>query len=150
MDAIQFLKQEHQTAKAAFEKVLQASPEARGDLWQKLSPELEAHEQIEDACLYEPLAREAGGKEPKLAEWREKHQAEVEEVEDLISDIDDLTPEDEEWLTKVKEVHTSLKTHIEEEEGEIFPMVSEVWDNARLKQAGTKMEEMKSKKAGAA
>ena len=26
MNAIQFLKQEHQTAKAAFEKVLQASP----------------------------------------------------------------------------------------------------------------------------
>ena len=50
MDAIQFLKQEHQTAKAEFERVLQASPKARGGLWQKLSPELEAHEQIEDAC----------------------------------------------------------------------------------------------------
>ena len=77
MDAIQFLKQEHQTAKAAFEKVLQASPKTGGDLWQKLSPELEAHEQMEDACLYEPLSREAGGKDPKLAEWRQKHQAEL-------------------------------------------------------------------------
>ena len=57
MDAIQFLRQEHQTAKAAFEKVMQASPKTRGDLWQKLSPELEAHEQMEDACLYEPLSR---------------------------------------------------------------------------------------------
>jgi hypothetical protein len=32
MDAIQFLKQEHQKAKAAFEKVLQATPETRGQL----------------------------------------------------------------------------------------------------------------------
>src|SRR5436189_188405 len=88
MDAIQFLKQEHQTAKAEFEKVLQASPKARGGLWQKLSPELEAHEQIEDACLYEPLSREAGGKDPKLAGWRQRHQDEVDEVEDLISEIE--------------------------------------------------------------
>ena len=93
MDAIQFLKQEHQTAKAEFEKVLQASPKARGGLWQKLSPELEAHEQIEDACLYEPLSREAGGKDPKLAGWRQKHQDEVDEVEDLISEIESLAPE---------------------------------------------------------
>jgi iron-sulfur cluster repair protein YtfE (RIC family) len=150
MDAIQFLKQEHQTAKAEFEKVLQASPKARGGLWEKLSPELEAHEQIEDACLYEPLSREAGGKDPKLAGWRQKHQDEVDEVEDLISEIESLAPEAEEWLTKVKEVHGSLEKHIQEEEGEIFPRISKVWDDARLKQAGTQMKEMKSKKADAA
>ena len=150
MDAIQFLKQEHQTAKAAFDKVLQASPETRGDLWEKLSPELKAHEQIEDACLYEPLSREAGGKDPKLAEWREEHQEEVDEVEGLIDEIEDLAPEDEEWLAKVKNVHASLKTHIQEEEGEIFPRISKVWDAARLEQAGTKMNEMKSRKKTAA
>ena len=150
MDAIQFLKQEHVTAKAAFEKVLQAPPKKRGDLWDELSPELEAHEQIEDACLYEPLSREAGGKDPKLAGWRQKHQAEVDEVEDLINEIDGLAPEDEKWLTKVKKVHASLKAHIQEEEGEIFPRISKVWDEARLKQAGAKMKEMKSKKVGAA
>ena len=58
MDAIQFLKQEHEKAKAAFAKVLKAPPKTRGLLWAKLQPELEAHEQIEDTCLYEPLSRE--------------------------------------------------------------------------------------------
>ena len=33
MDAIQFLKQEHEKAKAAFGKVLKAAPETRGQLW---------------------------------------------------------------------------------------------------------------------
>ena len=47
MDAIQFLKQEHEKAKAAFAKVLKAAPKTRGQLWTKLQPELEAHEQIE-------------------------------------------------------------------------------------------------------
>jgi hypothetical protein len=60
MDAIQFLKQEHKKAKATLKKVLKASPESRGALWTELEPELKAHEQIEDACLYGPLAREAG------------------------------------------------------------------------------------------
>jgi hypothetical protein len=33
MDAIQFLKQEHEKAKAAFGKALQAPPDTRGALW---------------------------------------------------------------------------------------------------------------------
>jgi hemerythrin-like domain-containing protein len=150
MDAIQFLKKEHVTAKAAFEDVLKASPKKRGDLWEKLSPELEAHEQIEDACLYMPLSHEAGGKDPKLAGWREKHEAEVEEVEELISEIEDLDPEDEEWLTTVKRVHASLQAHIREEEEDIFPRINNVWDKTRLEEAGAKMQEMKGKKVDAA
>ena len=43
MDAIQFLKQEHEKAKAAFATVLKAPPKTRGSLWAKLQPELEAH-----------------------------------------------------------------------------------------------------------
>ena len=150
MNAIQFLKQEHRTAKAAFEKVLQASPAKRGDLWEELTPELEAHEEIEDACLYEPLAGDAGGKDAKLAEWPRKHQSEVDEVEDLIGEIDELDPEGDKWLAKVKEVHESLQHHIQEEEGEIFPRISKVWDEARLTQAGKKMMDMKAEKADAA
>ena len=150
MDAIQFLKKEHVTAKAAFERVLQASPAKRGDLWEKLSPELESHEQMEDACLYTPLSRDATGKDPKLAGWREKHQAEVEKVKELIEELDDLDPEDEEWLSTVKEIHAGLEAHIQEEEGDIFPRISKVWDEARLEQAGKQMKEMKSKKAHAA
>jgi hemerythrin HHE cation binding domain-containing protein len=150
MDAIQFLKKEHVTAKAAFKGVLQASPAKRGDLWEKLSPELEAHEQIEDACLYTPLSRDAAGKDPKLAGWREKHQAEVEKVKGLIEEIDDLDPEDEKWLSTVKKVHTSLENHIREEEEDVFSRIGKVWDAARLTDAGAKMEQMKGKKAAAA
>jgi iron-sulfur cluster repair protein YtfE (RIC family) len=146
MDAIQFLKQEHQKAKAAFEKVLKAAPESRGQLWSKLQPELEAHEQIEDAGLYEPLARDAGKTDSKLADWRKKHQTEVGKVEGLIKDMTELDPEDASWLTKLKAVHASLEGHIREEEQDIFPRISKVWNETKLKQAGTDMKEMKAKK----
>jgi iron-sulfur cluster repair protein YtfE (RIC family) len=145
MDAIQFLKQEHQKAKAAFENVLKAAPETRGELWTKLQPELEAHEQIENAYLYEPLSRDAGKMDSKLADWRKKHQNEVNKVEGLIKEMGKLDPVDASWLTKLKAVHASLESHIQEEEQDIFPRISKVWDENKLKQAGTEMKEMKAK-----
>ena len=149
MNAVQFLKQEHEKAKAEFEKVLKASPTTRGDLWKQLVPELEVHEQIEDACLYEPIARDAAARDSLVAAWRDEHQAEVEKAEDLIEEIEELEPESKEWLAKVTELHTSLRAHIQEEEGTIFPRLPGVWDLARLERAGRELEEMKASKVSA-
>ena len=146
MDAIQFLKQEHKKAKATLKRVLKAPPESRGALWTELEPELKAHEQIEDACLYGPLAREAGRTDAKLAGWQAKHQKEVGRVEGLIEEIESLDPEEKAWLAKVKAVGASLERHIREEEQDIFPRIGKVWDGARRKRAGTEMEEMKGEK----
>ncbi len=150
MNAVQFLLNEHQKAKAEFAKVLKASPDQRGDLWEALEPELEMHEQIENTCVYEPLSRDARGSDETLARWQQEHLREVQRVESLLTEIDGLDAEDSAWLNKVKEVHRSLETHIEEEETTIFPRISRVWDTARLERAGQELEEMKSRKAGAA
>ena len=107
MDAIQFLKQEHKKAKAGLKKVLKASPDTRGDLWNELQPELEAHEQIEDACLYGPLARGAGKVDAKLAAWRAKHQKEVQRVEGLVGQLESLDPAQAAWVAKVKAIGSS-------------------------------------------
>lgn len=144
MDAVQFLKKEHQTAGMEMEKVVHASPEERGGLWKKLAPELGIHEQIEDACVYEPIAREVRSRDSVLAAWREKHQWEVEDVKGLITEIEELDAKEEAWLAKVKEVHARLKSHIAEEEGTIFPRISQAWDKARLEKAGVMLEEMKA------
>jgi hemerythrin-like domain-containing protein len=149
MDAIQFLKKEHQKAKAAMEKVVQAPAEERGKLWKELEPELATHEELEDECLYTPLADDlAGAKDPKLVDWRQRHQDEVDEVEELIGEIDDLDPTDASWPSKVKSVQSILGKHIQQEEQEIFPRIAKVWPAPRLQRAGTEMEEMKAKKAG--
>ena len=146
MDAIQFLKQEHLKAKAAFEDVLKAAPESRGELWTTLQPELVVHEQMEDACLYAPFARDAGQKDSKLADWRKTHQNEVDKVEGLLKELGQLDAKDASWLTQLKAVHASLESHIREEEQDIFPRISKVWGDTKLKQAGTEMKEMKAKK----
>jgi iron-sulfur cluster repair protein YtfE (RIC family) len=146
MDAIQFLKQEHKKAKAGLKKVLKASPDTRGDLWNELQPELEAHEQIEDACLYGPLARGAGKVDAKLAAWRAKHQKEVERVEALVGQLESLDPAEAAWVAKVRAIGTSLEKHIREEEQDIFPRIGKVWDRKQLAEAGAEMKEMKAEK----
>ena len=146
MDAIQFLKQEHKKAKAALKKVLKASPATRGDLWSELTPELKAHEQIEDACLYGPLAQGEAKGDATLAAWRGKHQKEVARVEALLKQIDGLDPEAAAWLAKVEAVGESLDKHIREEEEDIFPRLGKAWDKARLQEAGSEMAEMKAEK----
>jgi hemerythrin-like domain-containing protein len=49
-------------------------------------------------------------------------------------EVRQLDPEDESWLTTVKAVHASLEGHIREEEQDIFPRISKVWDEKQLKQ----------------
>jgi uncharacterized integral membrane protein len=148
VNAIQFLKQEHQKAKAAFDRILQALPQQRGGLWQELAPELKLHEEIEDACLYEPLSRDAALSDRELAGWRKHHQEEVQKVGNLLEAIRYLHPDEAAWMSKVKEVHTSLEHHIQEEEGTIFPRIGKAWNENRLERAGAQMADMKSKHMG--
>lgn len=111
---------------------LRASPAARGHLWTKLQPVLEIHEKIEDAHLYGPLSHDAGKMDSKLAAWRKRHQNEVDKVEGLMEDMAALAPEDASWLATRGAGH--------------FPRIKKVWDEIRLKQAGTGMKAMKAKK----
>jgi hemerythrin-like domain-containing protein len=148
MDAIQFLKQEHQKAKAAFGKLLEVPPTQRGALWKELQPELKTHEAIEEACLYGPLADD-GPSDPKLSEWvSDRHEEEVAEVEALIKKTEQLDPTTDAWLGTVRQIHSALENHIKQEEGEIFPRIGQVWDAQRRDRAGEEMKEMHSEKVG--
>jgi iron-sulfur cluster repair protein YtfE (RIC family) len=148
MDAIQFLKQEHQKAKRAFEKVLAAAPAQRGELWRELEPELRAHEKIEEQCLYGPIARD-GASDPALSEWvSDRHQDEVHEVEGLIKETQDLDPEDGRWVATVRQIKAALEDHIRQEEQDIFPRIGQIWDGPRLEEAGREMRQSQAEKAG--
>lgn len=146
MDAIQMLKQDHEKAKQMFAKIQEASGEERGKLWAKLKPELTVHEQIEEAGLYGPVARDVGSKDKMLKEWEGHHHEEVGEAEALIEELSALDPSEEEWLDKVEELQDALEHHIEEEEGQIWPRIQKVWDRAKLEQAGTQLETLKRQK----
>lgn len=148
MDAIEFLRQEHRKAKAAFEELLAAGPAQREEKWKGLKPELKAHEKIEEQCLYGPIARD-GASDPVLSEWvSDRHQDEVHEVEGLIKETEGLDPGDRRWLATVGQIKTALENHIKQEEQDIFPRIGKIWDRTRLEEAGREMHLSKAEKAG--
>jgi iron-sulfur cluster repair protein YtfE (RIC family) len=141
MDAIEFLQQEHQKARRAFEKLLAAAPVERAALWRELQPELGAHEKIEEQCLYGPLARD-GASDPALSEWvSDRHQDEVHEVDGLIKETEGLDPENERWLATVRQIKAALDNHIRQEEQDIFPRIARIWDRMRLEEAARGMRQ---------
>jgi len=142
MDAIKFLKKQHEEANAAFEKIEQGSEGQRGQLWDDLSPKLKLHEQMEEKHLYGPVSKDA--KQPALASWPERHAAEVDEAEELIAAIARSSSQESAWLQNVKRLHAALEEHIQEEEDDIWPEIEKVWDRAQLEEAGKKMEGMKA------
>jgi hypothetical protein len=148
MQAIQFLKQEHGKAKAAFQEIEGAPVSQRRGLWTKLRPELELHEKMEEQHLYGPAAREVQA-DRSLAEYETAHHGEVGEAEALIMEIDRLDPSGDTWLATVKKLRSALEQHIRQEEQEIWPKIEQAWDAARLEEAGRRMEAMKREEAAA-
>jgi len=117
MNAIQSLEGEHEKAKAAFGNLIAAAPADRGRLWKALQPELKAHEEIEEACLYGPIEEE-GVDDEKLTEWvSDMHEEQVAEVEELIEQTEQLDPKEPSWLATVRKIHDALAGHIRQEEG---------------------------------
>lgn len=141
MNAIEFLKKEHEKAKAAFTEIEQASGDQRRQLWSKLAPELKLHEQLEADCFYGPLASDAGSRDQMLANWQREHEQQVREAESLIAKISGASPSDPRWMDTLHQLKSALEQHIQKEEGEIWPRARNVWDAARLDQAGRQMEQ---------
>src|SRR5262245_43431062 len=145
MDAIRFLKQQHEEAKTTFGKIEQASGQQRGSLWKKLEPELKLHEQIEEAHLYGPVAEDARVQDSALREWKTRHHEEVREAEVMIAEIGGLNPPDSDWMEMVTELKEILEHHIQEEEQQIWPKIQQLWDRGKLEEAGAQMEAMKQR-----
>jgi hemerythrin HHE cation binding domain-containing protein len=128
------------------QETVEASAEQRGQLWKKLLPELKVHEQVEEAGLYGPIARDTSSVNDELRDWEQHHHEEVGEFESLVQEINGLDPAGDEWMEKIEDAEEMLEHHIEEEEGTIWPQIQQVWDRSKLEQAGSQMETMHKQK----
>jgi iron-sulfur cluster repair protein YtfE (RIC family) len=144
MDALEVLREMHVEAKTTFQQIEQASPEERGALWAKLRPELRVHEQLEELFVYDPVAREVGGRDEVLTAWEEEHHNQVDEAEKLMSEIGRLEPRDAQWLARVKALRHLLEQHIQKEETEVWPRIRTVWDPDKLEETGSRMQVVKT------
>lgn len=149
MNAIDLLKEEHDVVDKLFQKV-KATPEGdHRELFQEIKANLEEHTHIEETIFY-PKLKEEGDEELKkitLEGIEEHHQAKI-----FLREISNLSEDSEKFEAKLQVLMEDITHHVQEEEGEMFQMVKEQFDEKTLQELGNEMdkERQKFKKANKA
>ncbi len=139
MDVFELLKQDHQKVSGIFQRIeATADASQRQQLFGQLKQELDLHAQVEETILY-PALKQAAQTRSLTMEAYEEHQ----EVKDLLAEIEQTPPDDEEWTALVTELKESVEHHVDEEEGEMFPQAREVLGQQTLAEVGARMMQEK-------
>ena len=123
------LEADHTKVKALFDKFESAGDrmtKAKQHIVEEVFAALEVHSQLEEEIFY-PAVKALGAKDNKkmIAESTEEHLV----VKHLMEEMRALNPSEEQYAAKFTVLMENVRHHIEEEEGEMFPMVEEELDD---------------------
>jgi len=136
MNAVEMLRQQHREVEKLFEQFAEAeSADARREAFNEIADALAVHATIEERHFYPTVKAEQT--EDILVESVEEHL----EVKREIADLLQLDAADDEFGARVKELQENVEHHVEEEEGELFPKVQQLFDRVALDALGATMEE---------
>lgn len=147
MNALEVLKQDHQKVKGLFQEARQGTDRnKRKELFDKIDTQLEIHTHIEETVFY-PAIEEHEEFKDMVAEALEEHQ----EAKMLLDELEELGADNHDFSSKLQQLMEAVEHHVEEEEGEMFPKIREVFDQDELEQLGQELESAKGtahRKAG--
>jgi hemerythrin-like domain-containing protein len=140
MKASDLLKKQHKNVKALFKKVENTEGgRQRRQLMDQIANELKIHTKIEEEIFY-PAVREIGTSkaEEMIDEAFEEHHV----VDLVLAELPKVDPEDERFHAKMTVLSELVEHHVEEEEGEVFPMAEKKLGKDRLQMLGDQMQSM--------
>ena len=141
MDALELLKQDHAKVKELLEKAESAEQgKERTAIFEKIKTELETHARIEENVFYPAVQKNEELKDMVLESIEEHKQ-----VKTLLREMDNLSKDSEKFEPKLKVLMEDVEHHVMEEEGEMFKLVEEQFDEATLSELGEQMETEKEK-----
>jgi hemerythrin superfamily protein len=136
MNALDILKQDHQKVKGLFQEIRKDFDRGRQkELFDKIDTELEIHTHIEETVFY-PAVDEHEEFKDMIAEALEEHQ----EAKSLLDELEELGADDHDFGSKLQQLMEAVEHHVEEEEGEMFPKIQEVFDEHELEELGRDLE----------
>jgi hemerythrin superfamily protein len=150
MDAITLLTRDHREVEMLFkqfDKLTERAQKSMKKIVTKIIRELAIHSAIEEMLFY-PAIRTAGLKADTRAgeaasdlvlESLEEHHI----VKWTLSELEKMDPEDERYCAKVEVLIESVRHHIEEEEGDLFPKARKLLGAEMLDELGKRMEKAK-------
>jgi hemerythrin superfamily protein len=124
MDLVSFLKREHGHINTLLEKLADTSEGAvktREKLFDQVKTDLETHSAIEEKQLYPRLK-----KQPELKDLEKHAEQEHHRVSQMLRQIAKMPVDGEEFMQKVEELTSAVRSHVEEEEQEILPKAEDL------------------------
>ncbi len=138
MNAIELLKSDHDKVDLLFQKVEATEESEHKALFEKIREELEIHTHIEETIFYPKIKEEPELEDIVLEGIEEHHQAKI-----FLRELAALAKDSEKFEPKLKVLMEDIKHHVQEEEGEMFPKVEELFDASVLEELGAQMEKEK-------
>jgi len=141
MDALSLLKEDHRKVKkllAELERTTERGVKTRTELFATIKGELSVHETIEEEIFYPELKAHPNAKDIVLEGFEEHHVVDV-----LMSELEAMDVDDENWGAKAIVMKENIEHHIEEEEGDMFKAARQVFDRDELEKLGRRMEQRK-------
>jgi hemerythrin superfamily protein len=121
-DAITLLREDHRAVEKLFKSFEKAGPNAlktKERLVQGMIRELTIHASIEEQIFYPTVRNDAADLNGTVLEALEEHHV----VKWLLSELDGLDPSAERFDAKVAVLMESVREHVTDEEGSLFPAV---------------------------
>jgi len=139
MNALEVLMEDHQKVKGLFQEIRQATDNAkRRELFDKIDTALEIHAHIEETVFY-PAIEEHEEFKDMVAGALEEHQ----EAKTLLDELEELGADNHDFGSKLQLLIEAVQHHVEEEEGEMFSKIRELFDEDELEQLGQELESAK-------
>ena len=150
MDAIALLTRDHREVEQLFkqfDKLTGRATKSKKNIVMKLIRELAVHSAVEEMLFY-PAVRTSGLRADSRAgeaaaetilESLEEHHV----VKWTLSELEKLDPDDDRFDPKVKVLMESVRRHVQEEEGDLFPKARKLLGQEMLDELGSRMEKAK-------
>ena len=140
MDATALLSNDHRAVGVLFSRLAETSPadvHERRLIFRAIKSELEAHSRVEEEVFYPAVMR------LRSREARETVRAALEEhqaLDGLLAEIDQMEPDDPQFVARVSVLRQSVERHVLAEEGPLFSEARIHLTDERLEALGRRME----------
>jgi hypothetical protein len=120
--AIAMLKEDHRKVKELFDDFEETTGSAaKKKIVTEAIMELKIHATLEEEFFYPAVRQEIEDTEGLMDEADEEHHV----AKILIAELEQMQGDEEHWEAKFKVLAESVRHHIKEEEGEMFPLAKE-------------------------
>ncbi|PCC72119.1 Hemerythrin HHE cation binding domain-containing protein [Nannocystis exedens] len=131
----ELLAREHEEIDELFHELLAAKGKLAAELLARVRLKLVPHSRAEEAVFYLRLQEDERTAE-KVRVSLEEHK----QVENLLGELVAMSPRDDNWAARARVLADMVGHHVDEEEGELFPLARRVLDPHEAQRLGAAFE----------